>query len=709
MAAATASPSAGQQPSFYLEQEKQLPGVVISSGGNVFEMLYQLASMDDPRIAEQVQTLLHLIPPDPAVIDALDQICMKSSPATPPVPPPRLSGSPKKSGSPAPREKTPVGSDVVLRRLLDPNGRNPFRLLYNLQVLSARLMPTNQDACSNVFCENFLQAGGLSHVLRVLHRDGLPQDVDYAVRQGIYFTALQITRFLICGQNVPHALQSSSTSSVSTTCGAPSPVKPTTPKKLQVDLVRMSPFSTVTPIIKSMSRALLEEVVDSLVRVAWAAAAGQLRLTNSPLPTREGTHFAVTTAGRRSRQSSTGSATSSGSDGENSLGLHGGICVSQDTVDRKDALLAQEALSFLFSCLELREDVSAWFCELPCVRDFVLDVLLGCGSEELLLKAHLPLWVPSSYTRGSNQRLLGQCVEYFDLACRLLADSKGDAPVDVAQMLEDEIAWLHSFSPSDSPHDRSMDATLMTGHFHLVRTLVACNGDERKSDVGQSLVATLLESYLFPASSLIEKSAKDDTPEPAGKPKCSEAEPRTAAFSVLVELARCCPTNLERIVRWLVDRHHQLKSELIKEFEYEPLIAGRAESGYVGLKNAGATCYMNSVLQQLFMQPGLQEAVLAIDSDKVEEESLLFQTQSVFGHLLESQMEYHVPEQFWQCFRLWGAPVNVREQQDAFEFFNHLLDQVDEYLLKIGCDPVFKPFYEGTFSDQKICQGCPHR
>ena len=35
--------------SFELEQEKMLPGVVMASGGHVFEMLYQLADLDDPK------------------------------------------------------------------------------------------------------------------------------------------------------------------------------------------------------------------------------------------------------------------------------------------------------------------------------------------------------------------------------------------------------------------------------------------------------------------------------------------------------------------------------------------------------------------------------------------------------------------------------------------------------------------------------------
>ena len=37
----------------------------------------------------------------------------------------------------------------------------------------------------------------------------------------------------------------------------------------------------------------------------------------------------------------------------------------------------------------------------------------------------------------------------------------------------------------------------------------------------------------------------------------------------------------------------------------------RAAGGFVGIKNGGATCYMNSLFQQLFMQPSIRAFLMA--------------------------------------------------------------------------------------------------
>lgn len=45
-------------------------------------------------------------------------------------------------------------------------------------------------------------------------------------------------------------------------------------------------------------------------------------------------------------------------------------------------------------------------------------------------------------------------------------------------------------------------------------------------------------------------------------------------------------------------------------------------AGFVGLKNGGATCYMNSVIQQMFMIPGVVDSVLSVDdSDENNEDT----------------------------------------------------------------------------------------
>lgn len=60
-------------------------------------------------------------------------------------------------------------------------------------------------------------------------------------------------------------------------------------------------------------------------------------------------------------------------------------------------------------------------------------------------------------------------------------------------------------------------------------------------------------------------------------------------------------------------------------------------------------------------------------------------------------------------FRLLGEPVNLREQQDAVEFFTCLVESIDEALKALGHEQIMSKILGGSYSDQKICKDCPHR
>ena len=120
------------------------------------------------------------------------------------------------------------------------------------------------------------------------------------------------------------------------------------------------------------------------------------------------------------------------------------------------------------------------------------------------------------------------------------------------------------------------------------------------------------------------------------------------------------------------------------------------------------------------MLPQIAQPILSIQDDhdetnkapatKNSNPNLFHQLQQVFGHLMESKMQYYAPKSLWKVFRLWGQEINVCEQQDAFDFFTSLIDQIDEYLKSIKHEEIFRKQFEGIFSNQMICtNGCQHR
>ncbi|GMT33883.1 hypothetical protein PFISCL1PPCAC_25180, partial [Pristionchus fissidentatus] len=90
---------------------------------------------------------------------------------------------------------------------------------------------------------------------------------------------------------------------------------------------------------------------------------------------------------------------------------------------------------------------------------------------------------------------------------------------------------------------------------------------------------------------------------------------------------------------------------------------------------------------------------------------VLAAVQTLFAHLLGSELDSYRPAEFWKVFNFKpnGESVNVREQQDAVEFHNMVTELIDEGLKKCSIDPMCERTFRGVFADEKICKDCPHR
>ena len=128
-----------------------------------------------------------------------------------------------------------------------------------------------------------------------------------------------------------------------------------------------------------------------------------------------------------------------------------------------------------------------------------------------------------------------------------------------------------------------------------------------------------------------------------------------------------------------IDTYHKIgfwKTNKKKDWELDYRESPRNK--FVGLKNMSCTCYLNSIIQQIFMIPMLRETILSINLNPSEnsiiniKDTVLYQLQIVFASLKTFDCKYYDPRQF-----VVKSKLNFYEQKDADEYYSQLINTLE--------------------------------
>ncbi|CAB3983712.1 Ubiquitin carboxyl-terminal hydrolase 34 [Paramuricea clavata] len=342
---------------------------------------------------------------------------------------------------------------------------------------------------------------------------------------------------------------------------------------------------------------------------------------------------------------------------------------------------------------------------------FNLCLIKEASNVNMLLEAllnFLPLARKMKCVKIPGTRTVGpSCREYFILLLRLVdtLPSKRTEKEVLQTSLDSLASYLAESIISHESLEKgrnSFEDETLSGMLKLCAAVVRQNPSFNYSEKSLVFMKDLFQQCLF--------DLPKDSSDIHVVPKCRSKSSRLAAFDLLLELSRESEKNFTELQNLLL-KHHSSESvsghHVSYGWHYWPHDNCRSSCGLAGMINLGATCYMASCMQQLYMMPEARASILKVQpTGNKKLDTSLKEMQKMFCFLMESERKAYNPRSFCKTYIMDKKPLNTGEQKDMNEFFTDLITKLED--MSPDMRELVRDLFCGETSNNVVSLDCSH-
>ena len=323
------------------------PSNLIGDNVKVYDVLYQLAYLNNKNIHQRIRNLFRLLPSDVRILDLLDHVSARAANA--------CTMERRQSTENATNNTVALNPKQAIERVFNFHESSLIQVLYNLEILSSKISPLSSNIgikqSSKLFRQDFIEQNGVEYLFKLLNilNQYTQDEYQYSLCEEMTSLVLQLVQLLLCGNNSQEGFIISRPSSPIAVTAADS----------AIDTIDFDFQATV----EHLQFDEFVGQIKQLIFLCWSAAAGNIRLQEQTLAIKEQVkldrHALLQQINSNifSRNNSKSSSSSDSSMNHNvQKVVQFGICVKKDSILPLDSEIAEKTIDIVMFCFEKRPE-----------------------------------------------------------------------------------------------------------------------------------------------------------------------------------------------------------------------------------------------------------------------------------------------------------------------------------------------------------------